>query len=117
MERSDRDQSEYKRSQQDQNLADDLSLIFNIDEQDQDEADMLIDQMLQTHRNQVAGDKDHPHPIVTGIQLIFGLYLLIGSFIMPYFQWQYAVENGFWSWLFFGTWVSILKCFVWPFYI
>ena len=34
-----------------------------------------------------------------------------------YFNWLYAVENGFWAWLFFGELIASAKALVWPFFI
>ncbi len=35
---------------------------------------------------------------------IFGLY----------YNWLFAVQNGFWAWLFFGEIIASLKAIVWP---
>ena len=34
-----------------------------------------------------------------------------------YFNWLYAVENGFWAWLVFGELIASAKALVWPFFI
>jgi len=43
--------------------------------------------------------------IAYGISVgIFGLY----------YNYLYAIENGFWAWLFFGEIIATLKSLVWP---
>lgn len=39
----------------------------------------------------------------------------IGLFIAtPYFNWLYAKEHGFWSWVFFGEIIATIKAMIWP---
>ncbi len=35
----------------------------------------------------------------------------------PYYNWQYAKNNGFASWLFFGEIVATAKAFAWPYFL
>ena len=51
-----------------------------------------------------------------------GVMLLTGHSIgamlaFMYFSWQYAKENGFLAWLFFGEIVPVLKSLVWEIYL
>ena len=49
--------------------------------------------------------------ILVGILVIYGIS--VGIFII-YYNWLYANENGFISWLFFGEVIASLKALVWP---
>ena len=49
--------------------------------------------------------------------LILFVYGMIGFAMTFYFEWQYAVEEGFWKWLFIGSWVGMFKGMFWPFFI
>ncbi len=46
-----------------------------------------------------------------------GLYMLGTMVAVPYFNWQYARENGFMSWLFLGEFVATAKGLAWPYFI
>ena len=48
------------------------------------------------------------------IAVIYGIS--VGGFGL-YFNWLYAVENGFWAWLIFGELIASAKALVWPFFI
>ena len=49
--------------------------------------------------------------------LVFGAYFLGAMAAVPYFNWQYARDNGFMSWLFFGEVVGTAKGIAWPYYV
>ena len=49
--------------------------------------------------------------ILMGILIIYGIS--VGIFGI-YYNWLYANENGFISWLFFGEVIASLKALVWP---
>lgn len=50
-------------------------------------------------------------------QFVVGVYgLSVGIFVL-YFNWQYAHENGFWAWLFFGEVIATFKGILWPLFI
>ena len=40
------------------------------------------------------------------MQIIIIAYLIIAGFASLYFNYVYAVENGFWAWLFLGEIVA-----------
>jgi|TARA_R110000737_G_scaffold303075_1_gene310251 hypothetical protein len=48
------------------------------------------------------------------VAIIYGI--TVAAFGL-YFNWLYAVENGFWAWLFFGELIASAKALVWPFFI
>lgn len=49
---------------------------------------------------------------------VFYIYLLAFSFIAtPYFNWRYAKEHGFRSWLVFGEVIATAKAAIWPYYV
>jgi hypothetical protein len=52
----------------------------------------------------------------SGIKIVFHIYVLISFIIIPYYNWQYAKENGFIKWLCFGEIKSTIKSFSWPYY-
>lgn len=45
---------------------------------------------------------------------IYGVSLIIA---VPYFNWRYAKDHGFGSWLVFGEVVATAKAVVWPYYV
>lgn len=45
------------------------------------------------------------------------LYALPILIFLPYFNWQYAKENGFLEWLILGEIVPTAKSLIWPYYI
>ena len=52
------------------------------------------------------------------ISFIFYAYLIIGGAIfVPYFNWQYAKNNGFMKWLLLGEIIPTGKALIWPFFI
>ncbi len=51
------------------------------------------------------------------MQIIIILYLISAGIMGLYFNWIFAVENGFWAWLFFGEIVATLQGLFWPFFI
>lgn len=49
---------------------------------------------------------------------LVGVYLFIATVLAaPYFNWQYARQNGFFAWLTFGQIVPTAKAFIWPYYV
>ena len=44
------------------------------------------------------------------------IYLGVTFLATPYFNWRYAVEHGFGSWLFFGEVIATAKAAIWPYY-
>lgn len=50
--------------------------------------------------------------------LLLYLYFFIALFIaFPYFNYQYARQNGFFNWLFLGELVPTAQSFIWPYYL
>lgn len=47
-------------------------------------------------------------------QVLFAIYFIIAGIAGLYFNWLYAVENGFLAWLFFGEIIASLKGLAWP---
>jgi hypothetical protein len=50
------------------------------------------------------------------ITVIIYLYIIPMIISVPYYNWTYAKENGFVSWLVFGEIVATSKGFIWPYY-
>lgn len=50
-------------------------------------------------------------------KLLLGLYIISTSFFAIYFNYVFAVQHGFLSWLFWGDLISSLKAIVWPIFI
>ena len=48
--------------------------------------------------------------------LIF-IYLWLNGIFTLYFNWQYAQEHGFASWLMFGEIIATAEGFVWPYFL
>jgi len=49
---------------------------------------------------------------------VFGLYFAIAGIIFaPYYNWQYAREHGFASWIFFGEIVATGRALAWPYFM
>ena len=48
------------------------------------------------------------------VAIIYGITVAVFGL---HFNWLYAVENGFWAWLFFGELIASAKALVWPFFI
>lgn len=45
------------------------------------------------------------------------IYFLVAFVIVtPYFNWRYAVQNGFVSWFYFGEVVATAQAMIWPYY-
>lgn len=44
------------------------------------------------------------------------IYWLSMMFAVPYFNWRYAKEHGFMSWLVFGEVIASAKSLIWPYY-
>jgi hypothetical protein len=45
------------------------------------------------------------------------LYGISVAVFTLYFNWIYANEHGFWSWLIFGEIIATFKGFAWPFFV
>jgi len=45
------------------------------------------------------------------------IYMTIAGFAALYFNYLYAVENGFIAWVFFGEIIATFKGLLWPFFI
>lgn len=48
---------------------------------------------------------------------LLGAYMVGAMIALPYFNWRYAKENGFVSWILLGQIVPSAKAIVWPFFI
>lgn len=48
---------------------------------------------------------------------VAGCYLLVCGLTVPYFNWQYAKEHGFWQWIFFGEVIATFKAVLWPYFL
>lgn len=48
--------------------------------------------------------------------MILNAYFIITMLIIPVFNWRYAQEHGFVSWLFLGEVVATFKAVIWPYY-
>jgi hypothetical protein len=55
-------------------------------------------------------------PMARLITAVVGFYFISCSFTAVYFNWQYAAEHGFASWLLFGEIVATGKGLVWPYF-
>jgi len=63
-------------------------------------------------------DSDVRHPVRSALVFVFGLYLAIaGIFFVPYYNWQYAREHGFMSWLYLGEIIATGKALAWPYFM
>ena len=51
------------------------------------------------------------------MEIILVAYAISAGFMALYFNWIYAVEKGFWAWLFFGELVASFQGLFWPFFI
>jgi hypothetical protein len=49
--------------------------------------------------------------IVSVLLIAYGIS--VGIFGL-YYNYLYAIENGFWAWVFFGEIIATLKALVWP---
>jgi hypothetical protein len=52
----------------------------------------------------------------TIVGLMFTLYGATQLYFIPYYNWQYAKENGFTKWLFLGEMVATGKAVIWPYF-
>ncbi len=48
---------------------------------------------------------------------IFAIYFISTLVVAPYYNWEYAKEHGFVSWLTFGQIVPTAKAFIWPYFV
>jgi hypothetical protein len=54
----------------------------------------------------------------TALSYVFGLYFAIALMgFVPYYNWQYAKENGFVSWLLLGEVVATARAMAWPYFV
>tara|TARA_Y100000389_G_C17352916_1_gene459459 strand:+ start:873 stop:1049 length:177 start_codon:yes stop_codon:yes gene_type:complete len=44
-------------------------------------------------------------------------YLITVAIATPYFNWLFAKENGFFTWMFFGQIVPTFQALVWPYFV
>jgi hypothetical protein len=51
------------------------------------------------------------------MEFILIAYLISAGLMSVYFNYLYAVENGFWAWFWFGEIVATFQGFLWPFFI
>lgn len=49
------------------------------------------------------------------LMAIAGPYVVGSSLAVPYYNYLYANEHGFISWLFFGQIIATIQATVWPF--
>lgn len=47
---------------------------------------------------------------------VWYIYFLSMMLAVPYFNWGYAKEHGFMSWLVFGEVIATAKSLIWPYY-
>lgn len=61
-----------------------------------------------------------PSPIgelaTQALSFVIGIYFFSVSFAIPYYNWQYAKENGFMKWIMLGEVVATGKALVWPYF-
>lgn len=50
-------------------------------------------------------------------ETLFAIYGISVMIMATYYNWKYAVEHGFVSWLFLGEIVATAKALVWPFFV
>ncbi|MCX6626542.1 MAG: hypothetical protein NTW28_02785 [Candidatus Solibacter sp.] len=50
------------------------------------------------------------------LSVVFAVWFFGAAIMLPYFNWQYAVEHGFMTWMFFGEIIPSAKALVWPYY-
>jgi hypothetical protein len=55
-------------------------------------------------------------PFEKAVRTIFSFYFVTIVFAVPYFNWRYANEHGFMSWIFFGEVIATAKSLVWPYF-
>ena len=52
------------------------------------------------------------------VQFVLVLYFAAAGLVfIPYYNWQYARDRGFASWLLFGEVVPTAKALVWPYFV
>jgi len=51
------------------------------------------------------------------LMVVGGIYLVTVMLALPYFNWNYAREHGFWNWLLLGEFMVTLKAPIWPLYV
>ena len=51
------------------------------------------------------------------VYFIFAAYMYTMIIAVPWFNWQYAKDNGFMKWLLLGEFVSTGKALIWPYYV
>lgn len=45
---------------------------------------------------------------------VMGLYFIVASLLAVYYNWLFAVENGFITWLLLGWFIPIIQALFWP---
>ena len=51
------------------------------------------------------------------MQVLAIVYAISAGVMALYFNWVYALENGFWAWVWFGEIVASFKGMFWPFFV
>lgn len=65
----------------------------------------------------MSSNDNNGNPVPRALVLIVTLYLIFtGIFVVPYYNWRYARDNGFVSWLLMGEVVATAKALVWPYF-
>src|SRR5437870_1403442 len=49
--------------------------------------------------------------------VVFFAYVLVVTVVTPFYNWQYARDNGFIRWVLFGSIVSTAKAVAWPYFV
>ena len=50
-------------------------------------------------------------------ETLLAIYGISAMIMAAYYNWKYAVEHGFISWLFFGEIIATAKALIWPFFV
>lgn len=57
---------------------------------------------------------NHGDSAIEILLVIYGISVMI---MATYYNWKYAVEHGFISWVFWGEIIATLKAVIWPFFV
>ncbi len=57
------------------------------------------------------------NPLVILVFAIMYLYGLSQVYFIPYYNWEFAKENGFIKWLLLGEVVATVKASIWPYFV
>jgi hypothetical protein len=52
-----------------------------------------------------------------GASIVFVGYLVVAALLLPYYNWQYAKDNGFVAWFLFGEILPTIKSLAWPYFM